>query len=662
MAYFKKITAFFCALLLLATPLKSQVDKDIQDLIEIYLENTETEADFTQMLDEISGFLEKPVSLNSATVDELTRFPLISHADAVKIVSHRNRFGPYLNIMELQVAGFTAEHIRAIQPFVTTQLSPAQTWTLWKKDIRNGKTEIISTTRHRNFVNIPDDALGDNFSQSLRLRYRLPGKYSFGITADKDAGELWWNKGPDFISMHVMVSGLGKIKNAVVGDYLLSIGQGLVLGSGLGMGRSAMVMNIKRGQQQLRPYRGINEFMFHRGAAAEFSLKKYTVLVAVSQNKQDSRLTGDTTLTDFTFSSIDLDGYHRNKNELSAKGNTARTMVGAWLGHTDRRGNAGLGFATFHYNNPLSSNSDLYKLFYPNGNLQSFFNVYQGHTIGRIHIFSEAAYSPNNRSKAISTGILTSLGKFADFSLHYRNYSPGFISPFSTAFGNSSQNEKGFYSGIKINFNRKFSFSTYTDFWRQPWLTFRLNEPSRNTATLWQIDYSPVKRGNFYLRAWTQNRSINNSGSEPVKTITNLQIKSLRLHAAWPVGNNIVLQMRGERSLATLESGEKYNSALAFVQLSGKLTKSTQFHLRYTLFDVPYYYNRTFVYENQLLYDFSTVAYYGNGSGWFAMVNHRINKQFKIGLRYWQQWVSTGASEDVTNKKGIFFQLIYSRS
>ena len=87
----------------------------------------------------------------------------------------------------------------------------------------------------------------------LLLRYRVSRAkdFSLGITAEKDAGEpLAWQPGQrrygaDFVSAHFVVQERGRLKTLALGDYQLQFGQGLLLSSGLQVG--------KGGEDELRP-------------------------------------------------------------------------------------------------------------------------------------------------------------------------------------------------------------------------------------------------------------------------------------------------------------------------------------------------------------------------------------------------------------------------
>ncbi|MCC7298229.1 MAG: helix-hairpin-helix domain-containing protein [Bacteroidia bacterium] len=593
--------------------LSAQIPEAVRDVVEKYLETIDTDADFTQSQEDLQFYLDKPISINYASIDDLLNFPLLNTQQAIAIINHRNKYGLFLHVNELQVLGFSKELITAIQPFINVNLSANQQFISFVNHLSLGTVQMVNTNKLKTGSEMPDSMLGNGFQHSFRYRYSLPGMYSFGFSAEKDPGEMYWKKGPDFYSFHANIQNIGHLKNMVLGDYLLSFGQGLVVGSGIGMGKSAMVMNIKRNAPNLKPYRGMNEFLFFRGAASTFQFGKFEFTAALAMNKIDTRLAGDTGALVDQFSSMDLDGYHRTTDEIINKGNNTRNMIGTWAQYKGKRGNWGGGYSNFFYSKPITASGEPYRMYNPVGSSLSFVQAFQSHTFGRYHVFSEWAQCLSNNSSAINTGVLTSLGKNTELSFNYRYYQPGFSSPFSTAFGNNSQNENGCYIGMKFHLTSKISLSHYTDIWQNPWLTYRQWAPAKGHDALFQLDIIPKKNAQLYFRLRMQNKPANYSGSEPIKLIDEQQITSFRLHLSSPLGNALQIQMRAEIAKMNNNAGSDFSS-LVYLQLA-KTWGKFKLSIRHTTFNIPNYYNRIFAFENQLTYDFGTVAFYGTGMG-----------------------------------------------
>ena len=91
------------------------------------------------------------------------------------------------------------------------------------------------------------------------------------LTAEKDRGEEFFTgsnkQGFDFYSAHLFIKDYNRtIKAIAIGDYAVSFGQGLILYSGFGAGKSSYVMNIKRTVPGCcGTYTSVNESNFQRG-------------------------------------------------------------------------------------------------------------------------------------------------------------------------------------------------------------------------------------------------------------------------------------------------------------------------------------------------------------------------------------------------------------
>src|SRR5919112_581502 len=108
----------------------------------------------------------------------------------------------------------------------------------------------------------------------LVVRYRVSHTrdFSLGFTAEKDAGEpLVWKPGKgrlgaDFYSAHFVVQERGRLKTLALGDYQLQFGQGLLLSSGLQVGKGAeTITTLRRSSVGVRAYSSLLENTFFRG-------------------------------------------------------------------------------------------------------------------------------------------------------------------------------------------------------------------------------------------------------------------------------------------------------------------------------------------------------------------------------------------------------------
>jgi hypothetical protein len=77
-----------------------------------------------------------------------------------------------------------------------------------------------------------------------------------------------------------------------------------------------------------------------------------------------------------------------------------------------------------------------------------------------------------------------------------------------------------------------------------------------------------------------------------------------------------------------------------FRHQNGKLSVVT----RYAMMDVEDYDTRIYAYEPDILYSFSTPAYYGRGSRWIIMGKYTLIPKLDLWIRY-AQWHYTNRSE-----------------
>lgn len=613
----------------------AQLPDEIKDRLEKYIENSETQEDYSVLLDQIMQYYDQPFNLNTCTLEELMQFPLLEPQQAIALVNHRKLFGEFIDLAELQVVGLDIETIKLIQPFVSVELSAHQKVLNFEKELKFGQKSFVTTLKYAEPNSLPSSVIGSEWSQNLRLRY-FGNRYSFGINADKDAGEKYWNKGPDFITAHIAVKNIGKLNYAVLGDYILHFGQGLVIGSGFGMGKGANVMNVKRGRQPVREYRGINEFQFFRGAAAQYSInKKLQFVTAVSVSKIDATLNLDSLKNQLQISNFDFDGYHRTSAELDKKNNTTQTLFYGMGQYSSKAGNIQIGVSRFQYSNELIPSNDLYKKYYPQQNDATYIQIAQNHSIKNVHIFSEFAIDLLSQKKAIIAGMFFPLGTKIETVILYRNYEPGFVARYSTAFGQNSQNEHGMYTGIKYVLHRKLWVSMYQDLYEQPWLQYTTDGKAYNSDVFFQIDKMFTKKSGTYLRVRRNISTENNPDETRIQHLLERNATNLRWHLKNEIASNMQIEFRLEGNVVHLDNKSTYQGSLMFFELTQKLLRNKiSLNTRYTLFNTENYNNRIYAFENQLLYDFSSAAFYGKGFSYYILLSARVYKGWKLAARY----------------------------
>ena len=271
-----------------------------------------------------------------------------------------------------------------------------------------------------------------------------------------------------------------------------------------------------------------------------------------------------------------------------------------------------------------------------------------GYTFRNIHLFGELA-ADRERHLAFVQGALLGLGDQIDLAFLYRNISAAYQSIYSDAFteNGSPVNEKGLYTGISFRPQSGLRVEMYYDLFVFPWLKYRVDAPSKGNDFLIRAFFQPNK--SWYLsftyktEKKAENREISQMSTHPVfspvkkrwqlemgyKIDLNWRIKS-RMEAIWIRKDWVEIKTKPEGFLGFLDIF--YNSGI----LNG--------NLRIQRFLTPGYDFRIYIYESDMLFNFSLPSYFDNG--WRYYVN--LHKGFPLDkmpgiasrrkLNIWIKW------------------------
>src|SRR6202012_1505225 len=112
------------------------------------------------------------------------------------------------------------------------------------------------------------------------------------------------------------------IKALAIGDFTVSLGQGLTQWQGMAFTKSADVLNIKRQSAVLAPYNSGGPFYFNRGVGITIAKRNVEATLFGSCRRLDASIYGAADSSNYAdyISSLEISGYHRTKTELANKG------------------------------------------------------------------------------------------------------------------------------------------------------------------------------------------------------------------------------------------------------------------------------------------------------------------------------------------------------
>lgn len=591
--------------------------------------------DYAEVLE---NYLKHPININKADRGILAELQLLTPTQISAIIIHRIKYGDFISVLELQsLPGFDLITIKKILPYITVGDNSIPDRASIKKLIKSANHTVVLYYEQplqtpQGFLNGKDsnytnDYLGRNYKTNLRYRYTNGSKLSMGFNADKDIGEPFFNAnqpgGFDFYSAHLFAKDLGIIKQLAVGDYHLSIGQGLGIGTGFVINKSIEVLQIHRYASGLRPYRSMNEFGFFRGAAATIGTEKISTTVYASIKKVD----GNTVVTDTSLFAIERyynliqTGYHRTARELALKHTSTQKVFGGYVQTQLQKFHAGIGYV----NQSLSTT-------------QQIIHSDITYTTSNYSLFGEAAMHAGG-GKALLMGAMASLNKDMDLAVIYRNYTSQFNNSLSNAFSNASTptNENGIYIGTTLKLKYGFRVLCYADFFNSPQPKYRTNGASRGTDYASAIQYQPGKSFKMEMRFRVIKDQVNLPTGEgnTIGYLINEQRSTLRFQCDYNLAKVWAFKTRIEQTLSNNEIGISQKGNLIFQDIHyNSLKGKWGADFRYCLFNSNGSNVRMFTFENDVPYTFSIAQLSGIGSRFYIMVNYKLSRRVEAWIRY----------------------------
>lgn len=646
----------------------------LQKLIEIISENLESEGefDFTQLGEEVDNWQRRPVDVNSPDFFVLVEWNIVSEYAYQQLQDHIQRHGPLLSMLELQsVPGFDPETIRTLQAISHVAGRETFTQTAGLKELfLHGQNEIYlrggrTLEKSEGYEDTIPDYEGSPDKIYLRLRHRNAGVLSYGITGEKDSGEAFFkgsNKhGFDFYSAHLSLQKYRPwLPALMIGDYSASFGQGLIMHSGFGAGKSSFVTSIKRSGLPLRPYTSVDENNFMRGAAISFRpLDKITITALASRNTRDGNLIVDTIREGSDIISIDTDvsslqtsNLHRTSSEIADENSITLTQGGLSVSYSQRRMHFAINGLHSRLGIPLNRNPDLYNQYYFNGDKLSNASADYGFWLGGLHFFCETAISDNGGIATIN-GLLAGIDRHVVAAILFRSFGRDYQSLTPNAFGESSgaTNERGLYTGLEITPSGRWKIQLYHDMWSHPWLRFNVDSPSEGREYFARVTYTVKRRLEVYgqFRSKQTNANFLSDGSSIPDVI--LQKKSqARLHI-----NNMLdksLQLRTRLEWSFFKEGEENQKGFLIYQdvVYKPLSSPWSASARITLFDTDDFDTRIYTYENDLIYYYAIPAFADKGTRYYINLRYKgirnLTAEIKFARTRWLDVTSIGSSND----------------
>jgi len=650
-------------------------DQLIADIFEQYTAESEDDIDYDTFYEELMYFSENKINLNKTTREELERLPFLSDIQVENIISHIYRFGALRTIYELQlIDGLDMTDIRRMLPFVVVGEGVDTNKKIYWRDLsRYGKNELFlrldkGLESKEGYRFLPEEEekatdenakkyIGDAFYHSLKYRFHYRDRVQIGVTAEKDAGEQFIGKthiGYDFYSITAQLKDFGKFKSIVVGDFRANFGQGLVLRTDFGIGKSSYVLNVIPRNSGLKKYSSTDENNFFRGAGATVRLGKFDVSAFYSNKMIDA----DT--VNSLFSSRYTTGLHRTLAEMTRKHTVNQQVVGGNVTFTYSKIQFGITAVSTLLDNRLQPEKTTYNYFYFEGKQQTTAGLHYRMRLQKLNVFGETAMTDNGAMATINGFSFIPLSQVNLVVMH-RYYSPEYDTFYATAFSETSRinNESGLYLGAEIRPYKKWKISAYADSYRFPWPKYGIDAPSIGADFLLQADYAAKRNISMFWRFKYEEKQANVSQTEfTMPVVAPIQKISLRYSLSYSFGNFSFKNVLEENLVRKANSLWTYG-VIASQDVSYDFkTIPLKVDFRYQFFDALNYENRFYSYEKDVLYAFSIPMYFGLGNRYYLNFQYELNKRLSLYFKFAQtvyaddrEIVSSGNETIIGNRK-----------
>lgn len=633
-------------------------DVDILVIEDLLQGNEDIDAgDLIFVFESLQGFAQNPLNLNTATISDFEDLFLLNQLQIQEFFIYKKKVGNLISIYELQaIPSFDLKTIRIITPFIEVSGEKDYQKSIVSMFAESNRTLQMKWMRpielEQGFITQPNAEKpafeGSPDKLLLRLRGRFENRLSYGFTAEKDDSEAFFrgsNKhGFDFYSAHIFLKDYtSQLKSLALGDFSVSMGQGLIAYSGFSGGKGSEVLKVDRNRRTLRHFSSLNEILFFRGIGATIGLTENLEVTAFgSYRKVDGNIfENDSTDVDFEeyeilTSSLQTSGYHATDGEIQDEKKIGLLQTGGKIKFQKNTWHLAINSIYHKLDKPLYKSDQPYNQFTFRGDQLFNASIDYGFLIENFKFFGEIATSQNG-SVASVNGVYISLDRRVSMSILYRHLPANFHALNARPFAETSQgsNENGLFLGLQLNLNKNWDWRFYFDTWKHPWLRFNVDAPSRGIEYFSRLTYKRKRRMGIYLQFKNEIKQRNAPRNEtPIDFLTDNTRTQFRIHISNKISKTVELRTRVEWSffdnaVENLKKGYMIYQDIVFKPSDFPLSLTS----RYAIFDNEYD-TRIYAYENDLLYTFSIPAYSGRGSRFYVNFRYKPHPKWSIEARY----------------------------
>ena len=655
----------------------------LEEIAEQLITNDEDNAyQWENLFEELSDLKENPLNINSATKEQLERFPFLNSQLIENILYYLYKYGAMVSINELMVVeDMDLATFRLLKPFITCQPLKEKTHTPTLKSIlKYGKQELsarmdIPLYTRAGYQPFTSDYikenpnkryLGPSFYHNLRYKFRYTDKVYIGFTAEKDPGEPFFagnnKKGYDYYSPYFYIRDFGKIRALALGNYRLNYGYGLVMNTDFNMGKTTALNTLLNRESGIKKHSSTDEYNYFQGIAGSIQLSEHFTADAFYSYRQMDGIVDNRFIT-----SLKEDGYHRISRDYEKKNSLTNQLIGSNIQYNGKNFELGLTAVYNFFNKVLNPTYRPYNKYYPRGS--DFFNLGANYKffLKKLTWMGEVAMDKDRRMAALNTLRYRPKANFQLIAMH-RFYDVAYQSMYARSVGEGSmvQNESGFYLGMEADELWYFKLTAYIDFFYFPWKKYQMTKNgTRGIDGVIQLDYSPTHELDMFIRYRYKNKFKDYNPAEGDKiTVPYIQQKG-RYQLTYSPNDELVLKTTADVVHNAYQHKDPSKGFLIKQSIGYKFPKlPLQLDASVAWFKTDDYASRITVYEKSLLYSFSMPSFYGEGERFSFNTRYELNKHIVLQGKYActhyrdREVISSGLEQIEGNlKSDLYFQV-----
>ncbi len=573
--------------------------------------------------DEDLELLSNKIKINNITDTEVLELPFLNLFQKNAIIAYRKEWGDIHSPMEIaMIDGFDRELAYKLAPRLDFSFKTKEYKYTPKQILTNAKYDFLLRVSANN--NSGNDYDGDLHKVLAKLKYNLDDHLKMGLTFEKDAGEcFFYVKNGSFRPEHVsgFVSWTGDKLSVLLGDYYVQFGQGLSMWNGTYFGGGIEVSSQLRIPKGIKPNTSSDETDYLRGVAVDLELKSLTLTAYVSYRDKDATVYVDEDTGGKYFRSLSKTGYHRNENERSKIGQVKEFIAGANVGYSFNSLMLSANINGLRYDIPRVSQSS-----FLSGSL-NFVKI-----LKYSYLYGEASMSVDKGFAAMA-GWYIQPDSYLDIEL----------------LGRYSTNNYHNVSNSDVGDN---TLSIRATMYPAKKLTVIVSvNSSNNSCFIFNVrsKFQMTRFASMYLDYRFSTKSSEHTFDDTKLPLNISESKhKFRLNIECMPYNFLTLRTRLEGVMLSGDVG-----CLMYNDIAFRFDSGISLLMRMTCFDTDGYDTRIYCYENDVLYSFSSPAYYGSGYAFYILLKLPLFRNVDF-------WCKIGDVENIdrnTNKLSATVQL-----